>query len=172
MSRRHLEEYNQQGVWCWWRWNWCRPFENHNSSSISMENEKKYFKSRGVVPIYDSSVFTRHLCLHLHQEFVSLPSIISFFMSEVLSSSTSNAVTAGNSFLFFTFWKRSWKWVFFLKWKWDLGSILVTMSDKEKVRSFLVLRIPRRKIVFKLDGFLTEKPRIILFLFFWSFMEM
>ena len=23
-SRRHLEEYNQHGVWCWWRQSWCR----------------------------------------------------------------------------------------------------------------------------------------------------
>ncbi len=23
-SWRHLEEYNQHGVWCWWRQSWCR----------------------------------------------------------------------------------------------------------------------------------------------------
>ncbi len=33
-SRWHLEEYNQHGVrrCCWWHQNWCRPFENHDSS--------------------------------------------------------------------------------------------------------------------------------------------
>ncbi len=33
-SRWHPEEYKQHGVWCWWRQNRCRPFENHDSSSF------------------------------------------------------------------------------------------------------------------------------------------
>jgi len=46
---RHLEEYNQHGVWCWWRQNWCRPFENHDSSSnifLFLREDKSRLVSR------------------------------------------------------------------------------------------------------------------------------
>ncbi len=50
-SRRHLEEYNQHGVWCWWCQNWCLTFENHDSSPFFFPCEgyqrvRKILKSR------------------------------------------------------------------------------------------------------------------------------
>ncbi len=124
-SWRHQEEYNQHGVWCWWSQNWCRPFQNHDSSSISLEDEKKCFESQDLFPIYDFSVFTSKVCLQLHQEYhwVSLPSIIfSLFRDQDIFRSKSRRKSiihvkkvvfkhlkcCDSWKLFFLFWHSGW----------------------------------------------------------------
>jgi hypothetical protein len=95
-SRRHLEEYNQHGVWCWWCQNWCWPFENHNSSPKFFFRVKSRLVSRlrfffrrchqmTTKLIAFSSSFSNcifHLRLQslltFALEFVSLPNIIFF----------------------------------------------------------------------------------------------
>ncbi len=37
-SWRHLEEYNQHGVWCWWRQSWCRHFRESRFVSMFFQS--------------------------------------------------------------------------------------------------------------------------------------